>query len=174
MLLTLMMILSPVFSNSKARALARQLHPQVFRRKEAEQAGAGQMELICRNPPSIFPSVDMDQVAWHRRLRVCFCHRCAPFRTVSNGRYAMRSNLNKLVGFVLAALIVLAPTRLALAGEREEFVVFGDSLSDPGKTFVGLWRLGTPPLVTVPPSPTLIPPCPYPPPPLPFTHRPPP
>jgi outer membrane lipase/esterase len=73
----------------------------------------------------------------------------------------MRSNLNKLVGFVLAALIVLAPTRLALAGEREEFVVFGDSLSDPGNAFVVLRRLGTPPFVTVPPFLSLIPDAPY-------------
>jgi phospholipase/lecithinase/hemolysin len=73
----------------------------------------------------------------------------------------MRSILNKLVGFVLAALIVLAPTRLALAGEREEFVVFGDSLSDPGNAFVALRRLGTPPFVTVPPFLSLIPDAPY-------------
>jgi phospholipase/lecithinase/hemolysin len=73
----------------------------------------------------------------------------------------MRSILNKLVGFVLAALIVLAPTRLALGTEREEFVVFGDSLSDPGNAFVVLRRLGTPPFVTVPPFLSLIPDAPY-------------
>jgi outer membrane lipase/esterase len=73
----------------------------------------------------------------------------------------MASNLNKLVGFVLAALIVLTPVRMALAGGSEQFVVFGDSLSDPGNGFVLLKRLGNPPFVTFPPFLSLIPDAPY-------------
>ena len=44
----------------------------------------------------------------------------------------MTNILNKLVGIALVALIVLAPARSALADPPERFVVFGDSLSDPG------------------------------------------
>ena len=73
----------------------------------------------------------------------------------------MTNILNKLVGIVLVALIVLAPARLALADPPERFVVFGDSLSDPGNAFVVLKRLGVSPFVTVPPFLSLIPDAPY-------------
>ena len=73
----------------------------------------------------------------------------------------MTNVLNKLVGVVLVALIVLAPARLALADPPERFVVFGDSLSDPGNAFVVLKRLGVPPFVSVPPFVNLIPDAPY-------------
>ena len=73
----------------------------------------------------------------------------------------MTNILNKLVGIALVALIVLAPARSALADPPERFVVFGDSLSDPGNAFVVLKRLGVSPFVTVPPFLSLIPDAPY-------------
>ena len=68
---------------------------------------------------------------------------------------------NKFVGLVLVAWIVLSPAHSALAGSPEQFVVFGDSLSDPGNAFVELKRFGAPPFVTVPPFLSLIPDAPY-------------
>ena len=63
--------------------------------------------------------------------------------------------LHKVTGVVLAALIVLAPAHIARAETPERFVVFGDSLSDPGNAFVLLKKL------EVPPFPSLIPDAPY-------------
>ena len=73
----------------------------------------------------------------------------------------MKTILNNLAGIALAALIVLGPAHSASAEPPERFVVFGDSLSDPGNAFVVLKRLGVSPFVTVPPFLSLIPDAPY-------------
>jgi outer membrane lipase/esterase len=63
--------------------------------------------------------------------------------------------LSKIVGVAVLALAVLAPASPALAGGLHRFVVFGDSLSDPGNAFVLLRD------VEVPPFDSLIPDAPY-------------
>ena len=67
----------------------------------------------------------------------------------------MLGNLHKLTGVVVAALIMLLPVPVAWADGPQRFVVFGDSLSDPGNAFVLLKKL------EVPPFPSLIPDAPY-------------
>lgn len=67
----------------------------------------------------------------------------------------MLGNLRKLTGVVVAALIMLLPVPVAWADGPQRFVVFGDSLSDPGNAFVLLKKL------EVPPFPSLIPDAPY-------------
>src|SRR5258708_7916741 len=63
--------------------------------------------------------------------------------------------LRKIVGVGLLALFAFAPAGPALAGAPQRFVVFGDSLSDPGNAFVLLRD------VEVPPFDSLIPDAPY-------------
>jgi len=63
--------------------------------------------------------------------------------------------LRKITGVGLLALLAFAPVGSALAGAPQRFVVFGDSLSDPGNAFV---LLGD---VEVPPFDSLIPDAPY-------------
>jgi len=63
--------------------------------------------------------------------------------------------LSKIVGVAALAAAVLAPASPALAGGLHRFVVFGDSLSDPGNAFVLLRD------VEVPPFDSLIPDAPY-------------
>jgi len=67
----------------------------------------------------------------------------------------MSNNLSKIVRVGVLALVVLAPASPALAGAPHRFVVFGDSLSDPGNAFVLLRD------VEVPPFQSLIPDAPY-------------
>jgi outer membrane lipase/esterase len=69
---------------------------------------------------------------------------------------AVMSNiLSRIVRVGVLALVVLAPASPALAGPPHRFVVFGDSLSDPGNAFVLLKD------VEVPPFDNLIPDAPY-------------
>jgi outer membrane lipase/esterase len=69
---------------------------------------------------------------------------------------AVMSNiLSRIVRVGVLALVVLAPASPALAGPPHRFVVFGDSLSDPGNAFVLLRD------VEVPPFDSLIPDAPY-------------
>jgi phospholipase/lecithinase/hemolysin len=69
---------------------------------------------------------------------------------------AVLSNiLSKIVRVGVLALVVLAPASPAWAGPPHRFVVFGDSLSDPGNAFVLLRD------VEVPPFASLIPDAPY-------------
>src|SRR5882672_5505425 len=69
---------------------------------------------------------------------------------------AVMSNiLSRIVRVGVLALVVLAPASPALAGPPHRFVVFGDSLSDPGNAFVLLRD------VEVPPFESLIPDAPY-------------
>lgn len=64
--------------------------------------------------------------------------------------------LNKMLVIALFALAALAPATPALAGQpHQRFVVFGDSLSDPGNAFVLLRKLETAPFDN------LIPDAPY-------------
>src|SRR6267142_499372 len=65
------------------------------------------------------------------------------------------SNVLKRIGFGVLAVAVLALASPALAGPPHRFVVFGDSLSDPGNAFVLLRD------VEVPPFDSLIPDAPY-------------
>jgi len=65
------------------------------------------------------------------------------------------SILRRIVGVGFLALVVLAPASPALAGGPQRFVVFGDSLSDPGNAFVLLRD------VEIPPFDSLIPEAPY-------------
>jgi phospholipase/lecithinase/hemolysin len=67
----------------------------------------------------------------------------------------MRTILTTLFATALVALIALAPVRPAWADPPNQFIVFGDSLSDPGNAFV---LLNT---VTIPPFQSLIPSAPY-------------
>ena len=66
-----------------------------------------------------------------------------------------RNILRRILGVGLLALIVLVPASPALAGGPHRFVVFGDSLSDPGNAFVLLRN------VEIPPFESLIPDAPY-------------
>jgi outer membrane lipase/esterase len=67
----------------------------------------------------------------------------------------MPSISRKIVGVGVLALLAFAPAGSALAGAPQRFVVFGDSLSDPGNAFVLLRD------VEVPPFDNLIPDAPY-------------
>jgi outer membrane lipase/esterase len=67
----------------------------------------------------------------------------------------MANRLEGIFGIALFALVVFAPASPALAGPPERFVVFGDSLSDPGNAFVLSRNL------EVPPFESLIPDAPY-------------
>jgi phospholipase/lecithinase/hemolysin len=68
----------------------------------------------------------------------------------------MNKIMNQLFAPVLCALALLAPASPALADSpHQRFVVFGDSLSDPGNAFVLLRKL------EVPPFDNLIPDAPY-------------
>jgi phospholipase/lecithinase/hemolysin len=65
----------------------------------------------------------------------------------------MRSDLRRLLGVILVALTALVPAAWGAGPNR--FVVFGDSLSDPGNAFVLLGTSATPPFES------LIPDAPY-------------
>lgn len=65
------------------------------------------------------------------------------------------SILKRIFAAGLLALLAFAPANPALAGAPHRFVVFGDSLSDPGNAFVLLRD------VEVPPFASLIPDAPY-------------
>jgi outer membrane lipase/esterase len=67
----------------------------------------------------------------------------------------MSKILSKIVGVGVLVWVVLAPASPAWAGGPHRFVVFGDSLSDPGNAFVLLRD------VEVPPFASLIPDAPY-------------
>lgn len=68
----------------------------------------------------------------------------------------MTQLLNKIFGVVLFTLALLAPASPVLADSTQQrFVVFGDSLSDPGNAFALLRK------VEVPPFDNLIPDAPY-------------
>src|SRR5712664_2016882 len=67
----------------------------------------------------------------------------------------MANILSRIIRVGVLALVVLAPASPALAGAPQRFVVFGDSLSDPGNAFVLLRD------VEVPPFDSLIPDAPY-------------
>lgn len=67
----------------------------------------------------------------------------------------MPNMLKRILGIALFALVVLAPASSVLAGQPHRFVVFGDSLSDPGNAFVLSRKL------EVPPFDDLIPDAPY-------------
>ncbi len=61
------------------------------------------------------------------------------------------SILQRIVGVGLLALFALLPADPAAAGAPQRFVVFGDSLSDPGNAFVLVKSVTVPPFLTVPP-----------------------
>src|SRR3977135_4213606 len=63
--------------------------------------------------------------------------------------------LSRIVRVCFLALVMLAPASPALAGAPHRFVVFGDSLSDPGNAFVLLRD------AEIPPFDSLIPDAPY-------------
>jgi phospholipase/lecithinase/hemolysin len=67
----------------------------------------------------------------------------------------MANMLKGILGIALFAMVVLAPAGSALAGPPQRFVVFGDSLSDPGNAFVLSRNLEVPPFTS------LIPDAPY-------------
>jgi len=67
----------------------------------------------------------------------------------------MSNILSRIIRFGVLALVMLAPASPALAGAPHRFVVFGDSLSDPGNAFV---LLGD---AEIPPFDSLIPDAPY-------------
>jgi outer membrane lipase/esterase len=67
----------------------------------------------------------------------------------------MANALKEILSIALFALVSLAPASPALAGPPDRFVVFGDSLSDPGNAFVLTRNL------EVPPFESLIPAAPY-------------
>ncbi len=67
----------------------------------------------------------------------------------------MSNILSRIVGVGVLAVVVLASASPAWAGPPHRFVVFGDSLSDPGNAFVLLRD------VEVPPFDSLIPDAPY-------------
>src|SRR6266705_1952532 len=82
--------------------------------------------------------------------------------TLLQERAIMSENfLKKIVGVSLLALSAFAPAGSALAGAPQRFVVFGDSLSDPGNAFVLLRDVEVPPFLEVPPFDSLIPDAPY-------------
>ena len=67
----------------------------------------------------------------------------------------MSNILSRIVGVGVLALVMLVPASPALADAPHRFVVFGDSLSDPGNAFVLLRD------VEIPPFDSLIPDAPY-------------
>jgi phospholipase/lecithinase/hemolysin len=67
----------------------------------------------------------------------------------------MRQVLKAVLRLALVAACIAAPFQGALAAPPDRFVVFGDSLSDPGNAFVLLRR------VTVPPFASFVPSAPY-------------
>src|SRR6266852_512655 len=67
----------------------------------------------------------------------------------------MSNILSRIVGVGVLALVALVPASPAWASPPHRFVVFGDSLSDPGNAFVLLRD------VEVPPFDSLIPDAPY-------------
>jgi phospholipase/lecithinase/hemolysin len=67
----------------------------------------------------------------------------------------MRQVLKAILRLALVAACIAAPFRGALAAPPDRFVVFGDSLSDPGNAFVLLQA------VTVPPFASFVPSAPY-------------
>lgn len=67
----------------------------------------------------------------------------------------MANTLQRILGIALFSLTVLAPASPVAADSPRRFVVFGDSLSDPGNAFVLTRRL------EVPPFDSLIPDAPY-------------
>ncbi len=68
-----------------------------------------------------------------------------------------------LQGIVRMGLLALLASQAspAAAGAPQRFVVFGDSLSDPGNAFVLLRDVKVPPFLEVPPFDNLIPDAPY-------------
>jgi len=66
-----------------------------------------------------------------------------------------RNAFGRILGVALLALVLLAQATPSAAGAPHRFVVFGDSLSDPGNAFVLLRDL------EVPPFDSLIPDAPY-------------
>ena len=69
--------------------------------------------------------------------------------------------LRKIAGVRFLALLAFAQVGSTLAGAPQRFVVFGDSLSDPGNAFVLLRDVKVPPFLEVPPFDSLIPDAPY-------------
>ncbi len=67
----------------------------------------------------------------------------------------MSNILSRIIRVGVLALVMLAPASPALGGAPHRFVVFGDSLSDPGNAFVLLRD------VEIPPFDSLIPDAPY-------------
>ncbi|TMH76319.1 MAG: GDSL family lipase, partial [Betaproteobacteria bacterium] len=67
----------------------------------------------------------------------------------------MSNILSRIIRVGVLALVMLAPASPALAGAPHRFVVFGDSLSDPGNALVLLRD------VEIPPFDSLIPDAPY-------------
>jgi phospholipase/lecithinase/hemolysin len=67
----------------------------------------------------------------------------------------MSNILTRIVAVAVLAFAAWAPATPALAGDPNRFVVFGDSLSDPGNAFVLLRN------VEIPPFESLIPDAPY-------------
>lgn len=67
----------------------------------------------------------------------------------------MASKLKGLLGIALFAFLVLVSASPVLAGPPQRFVVFGDSLSDPGNAFILTRDLEVPPFTS------LIPDAPY-------------
>ncbi len=61
--------------------------------------------------------------------------------------------LQRSVGVGLLALFALLPADPAAAGAPQRFVVFGDSLSDPGNAFVLLRDVAVPPFSLIPNAP---------------------
>jgi len=74
--------------------------------------------------------------------------------TLLQERAIMSENfLKKIVGVSLLALSAFAPAGSALAGAPQRFVVFGDSLSDPGNAFVLTGDVAVPPFSLIPNAP---------------------
>ena len=67
----------------------------------------------------------------------------------------MASKLKGILGVALFAFVVLVSASPVLAGPPQRFVVFGDSLSDPGNAFILTRDLEVPPFTS------LIPDAPY-------------
>ena len=67
----------------------------------------------------------------------------------------MSNILSRIIKVGVLVLVMLAPASPALAGAPHRFVVFGDSLSDPGNAFVLLRD------AEIPPFDSLIPDAPY-------------
>jgi phospholipase/lecithinase/hemolysin len=100
----------------------------------------------------------MSQSAWHGRQKNLLLPSLFLFN--HSGGNAMTEALNRFIGILLVAFIVSAPARDAFADPPQHFVVFGDSLSDPGNAFVVLKKVGEP-AFEVPPFSSLIPDAPY-------------